>query len=66
MKLIVNGIEKIFDGNKSLYEIICELQIESKVMAAAVNMEIIKKENWASCYPNDGDKLELLEFVGGG
>lgn len=66
MKLIVNGIEKIFDGKKSLYEIISELQIESKVMAAAVNMEIIKKENWTSYYPNDEDKLELLEFVGGG
>lgn len=66
MKLIVNGIEKHFATQMSLLEIINYLQILDKVMAAAVNMEIVKKENWSQFYPNEGDKLEFLEFVGGG
>lgn len=66
MRLIINGIEKEFDLPLSLLEVIRSLEILDKVMAAAVNMEIVKKDNWASFYPNDGDKLELLEFVGGG
>jgi sulfur carrier protein len=35
-------------------------------MAAAVNMEIVKKENWDVFKPKEDDKIELLHFVGGG
>jgi sulfur carrier protein len=35
-------------------------------MASAVNMEIVKKENWNNFIPKDNDKIELLQFVGGG
>lgn len=66
MKLIINGIEKQFEDTITLLEILNSLEIFDKVMAAAVNMEIVKKENWDKFSPNDGDKLELLEFVGGG
>ena len=66
MNLIINGENKIFDSNISLEKIIQELQIESKVMAAAVNMEVVKKENWANFIPKENDKIELLQFVGGG
>lgn len=66
MKLIINGIEKEFNDSFTLLEIINELGILDKVMAAAVNMEIVKKDNWAMFIPQNGDKLELLEFVGGG
>ena len=59
--------KKIFDNdNISLQEIITSLQIEDKVMAAAVNMEIVKKDNWSNFIPKENDKLELLQFVGGG
>jgi sulfur carrier protein len=37
-----------------------------KVMAAAVNMEIVKKEDWDKKTLKEGDKIELLQFVGGG
>ena len=33
---------------------------------AAVNMEIVKQDSWNVYKLNDGDKLELLDFVGGG
>lgn len=67
MLLIINGEEKNFDNdNISLQEIITSLQIEDKVMAAAVNMEIVKKDNWSNFIPKENDKLELLQFVGGG
>lgn len=66
MKLIINGSQKEFKDNITLKNIIIELQIEDKVMAAAVNMNVVKKEDWDKFIPNDGDKLELLQFVGGG
>ncbi|WP_419766036.1 MAG: sulfur carrier protein ThiS [Arcobacter sp.] len=66
MNLIVNGEEKTFQEGISLQEIITSLQIEDKVMAAAINMEIVKKDDWNNCRPANDDKLELLQFVGGG
>ena len=66
MELIINGENKSFDDTFSLQQIITDLQIEDKVMAAAVNMDIVKKENWKDFIPKDDDKIELLQFVGGG
>jgi sulfur carrier protein len=66
MIIIVNGENKNFNDNVSLQEILQELSLEGKVMAAAVNMEIVKQNNWSSYILKDGDKLELLDFVGGG
>jgi len=66
MELIVNGENKNFPDNSTLQAIIDELKIEEKVMAAAVNMEIVKKDEWNSYTVKENDKLELLQFVGGG
>lgn len=66
MLLIINGEEKEFEEGTSLQKIITQLQIEDKVMAAAVNMEIVKKDDWENYRPVNDDKLELLQFVGGG
>jgi sulfur carrier protein len=66
MTLIVNGETKDFQDNSTLQNIITILQIENKVMAAAVNMNIVKKDDWNSFIPKNNDKIELLQFVGGG
>jgi len=66
MQLIINGETKEFEEGTSLQSVITTLQIEDKVMAAAVNMQIVKKDDWGNFRLNDNDKLELLQFVGGG
>jgi sulfur carrier protein len=66
MELIINGENKNFDDTFSLQQIITNLEIEDKVMAAAVNMEIVKKDHWKDFIPKNDDKIELLQFVGGG
>lgn len=66
MTLIINGETKNFTDNITLMELLKELSLEGKVMAAAVNMEIVKQDNWSSYELKNDDKLELLDFVGGG
>jgi len=66
MKIIVNGEEREFNENITLQEVLTALSLESKVMAAAVNMNIVKQDAWERYNLQDGDKLELLDFVGGG
>ena len=66
MKIIVNGESREFKDAITVSALLSELSLEGKVMAAAVNMEIVKQDSWSTHVLNDGDKLELLDFVGGG
>jgi len=66
MNIIINGQPKEFDNGATLLSVLKELSLEGKVMAAAVNMEIVKQSQWGSYKLQDADKLELLDFVGGG
>ncbi len=66
MKIVINGENKEFAEEITLLELLKELSLEGKVMAAAVNMDIVKQDSWSTCKLHDGDKLELLDFVGGG
>lgn len=66
MKIKVNGETREFSEATTLQVLIQSLGLESKVMAAAVNMEIVKQDAWDKAVLNDGDTIELLDFVGGG
>lgn len=66
MNIIVNGEERTFDEGTTLDAMLKALSLEGKVMAAAVNMNIVKQEAWNTHLLQDNDKVELLDFVGGG
>ncbi len=66
INIIVNGERIEFDSEITLEKLLQVLSLEGKVMAAAVNMEIVKQNEWSSYVLKDADKLELLDFVGGG
>lgn len=63
---MVNGESRECAESTTLEQLITKLNIKVKVMAAAVNMEVVKTEDWESHILKDEDKVELLHFVGGG
>lgn len=62
----VNGESREMKEGSTLYDVIHTLGLEERVMAAAVNMQIVKQDSWKSALLIDGDVIELLDFVGGG
>lgn len=66
MTLMINGQSMDFDGKKSIQEILDVLNIESKVVAIALNSNLVQKTQYSDTFPNDGDKIEFLQFMGGG
>ena len=66
MKIKINGIEKEIKKNTTIKDLLSSLGVLEKTMAVAVNMKIVKKEDWDKFKLNEGDKVEALNFVGGG
>ena len=63
---MVNGEDLEFKAEVTLIDIMKHLDVEGQVMATAVNMEVVKQDTWDKYIPVDGDKIEMLQFVGGG
>ncbi len=66
IKIVINGQEREVAEDIKIGMLLRELEIEEKTMASAVNMEVVKKENWDTHTIKDGDKVEFLHFVAGG
>ena len=67
MKLFVNGEEFDVANGITVQKLLEHLDLhEDKVMACAVDGVIVKKDQWSSFVLVEEQKLELLNFVGGG
>ncbi|WP_104577870.1 sulfur carrier protein ThiS [Helicobacter felis] len=66
MHLIINGESKHFDEALSVQTLIETLGIDGRVCAIARNSVVVKKEDWAHTQLQDNDRLECLQFMGGG
>ena len=43
-----------------------QLGMKADRVAVELNLEIVPRGNWAATQLKDGDKLEIVHFVGGG
>lgn len=66
MTITVNGQKQDIEAGTTMQQLLEKLNLQGKVMAAAVNMNIVKQDSWDKHILQEGDKLELLDFVGGG
>ncbi|AFV97138.1 MULTISPECIES: sulfur carrier protein ThiS [unclassified Sulfuricurvum] len=66
MQIKVNGEMREIAEGSSMLDLIRSLGLEERVMASALNMEIVKQDAWSSTLLKEGDTIELLDFVGGG
>ncbi len=66
MNLIVNGNSTDVKDGLTVEGLLKELDIEPARVAIEVNMNIIKKVNYQEHLLEDGDSVEIVNFVGGG
>ncbi|MDR0664688.1 MAG: sulfur carrier protein ThiS [Helicobacteraceae bacterium] len=66
MKIEINGQTREVEENASVQSVVKTLDIEGKIAACALNARVVKREFWATTILKEGDRLELLAFVGGG
>ena len=66
IRIKINGIEKEIPQNTTIKDLLSSLNVLDKTMAVAVNMKIVKKDDWDKFVLKENDKVEALNFVGGG
>jgi len=66
MKLLINGGERSFDDKLTLSALMEELGVKADRVAVELNHHIVRRDAWAATKLRDGDRLEVVHFVGGG
>ncbi len=66
MKLLVNGEEREFVAPLSVDQMLDRLGLDPRKVAVERNLEIVPKSAYGSVALGDGDRLEIVHFIGGG
>ena len=67
MKVMLNGQERqIAEGHRSLSMLLAELEIDPRKVAIERNLEIVPRMQHSSTLLSEGDRIEIVQFIGGG
>ncbi|WP_205967417.1 sulfur carrier protein ThiS [Aquisalinus luteolus] len=66
MKITVNGEVRELPAPATVDGLLADLGLEPRKIAVERNLEIVPKSAFGSTELNDGDRLEIVQFVGGG
>jgi len=65
MQIKINGEDREI-SSKTVVDLLESLGIDPKRVAVELNMEILPKVEYSEKTIADGDKIEIVHFVGGG
>ncbi len=66
MKLVINGAEREVADVPDLAALIESLGMKPDRIAVELNRGIVPRGTWAETPLKEGDRLEIVHFVGGG
>ncbi|ABS64894.1 thiamine biosynthesis protein ThiS [Parvibaculum lavamentivorans DS-1] len=66
MKLTVNGELREMDGPLTVLGLIESLRLKPGKIAVERNLEIVPRSAYGEVALGDGDRIEIVNFVGGG
>ena len=66
MKLTINGEAREFSTRLTVAYLLTELSLKPDRVAIELNRDLLPRDRWDKTLLNDGDKLEIVHFVGGG
>ncbi len=66
MRIVVNGKPREIDGETDLPSFLRAFDINPRLVAVAINGDVIPKDRYAAARIREGDVLEIVRMVGGG
>ncbi|WP_374468416.1 sulfur carrier protein ThiS [Phenylobacterium sp.] len=66
MNLILNGEARAFQGVGDVAGLVAALGLDARKVAVERNLEIVPRSAYAATELSDGDRIEIVHFIGGG
>lgn len=66
MQLIVNGETRSLEGAPTVADLVAALGLDRRKVAVERNLEIVPRSLHDQTRLADGDRIEIVQFVGGG
>jgi thiamine biosynthesis protein ThiS len=66
MRLTINGEGREYDGRPDVAGLVTGLGLDSRKVAVERNLEIVPRSLYPVTPLMDGDRIEIVHFIGGG
>lgn len=66
MRIFVNGDETEVTDGLTVAELVADRGLNPNMIVVEHNLTILSREDWPNLVLTEGDKLEIVTFMGGG
>ncbi len=66
MQTYINGEVKTLDNAGTVAALVESLGLDTRKVAIELNLAIVPRSLYAQTALNDGDRIEIVQFIGGG
>lgn len=66
IQVFINGKKKMCNERNNLLELLKNLKISYNGIAIEINYTVIPKSQYKSTFIKNNDKIEIVQFIGGG
>ncbi len=64
--IMLNGEPYALEGATTLVVLLDRLKLHPQTVAVELNLDIVKRDRYATTTLNEGDKVEVVRMIGGG
>lgn len=66
MRIYINGEERSVDGVSNVADLVVNLGLETRKVGVERNLEVVPRSLHAATPVVEGDRFEIVTFIGGG
>jgi thiamine biosynthesis protein ThiS len=66
MQVTINGQARTFEQPLTIAELLAQLEVHPLRVAIEVNEQLVRRADFAATQIREGDRIEVVTFVGGG
>jgi len=66
VKIFLNGEEKILATKMTVAELVAMLELDVKKIAVEKDLEILNQDRFSATVIDEGSRIEIVHFIGGG
>jgi sulfur carrier protein len=66
VRLTVNGEDRVFEAVQDIAALVAAIGLDPRKVAVERNLAIVPRSAYGSTALADGDRIEIVHFIGGG